>query len=216
MVTHREDLRLMRSRAFGMVKRVVRALGQRLTRAGLIDQPHDVFYLSIEEITGAVRGTSITRDLRVLVTQRRHEYDVFKRSTPQARVTIRGIALANVASAAAPAPASAAGSARELHGVACSAGRVRARARVVRTPEQHLDIRGEILVAPMTDPGWVFLMVPAGGLIVERGSILSHTAIIGRELGIPTVVGVADATSIIADGQLVEIDGAAGVVRLLD
>jgi phosphohistidine swiveling domain-containing protein len=216
MVTHREDLRLMRSRAFGMVKRVVRALGQRLTRAGLIDQPHDVFYLSIEEITGAVRGTSITRDLRVLVTQRRHEYEVFKRSTPQARVTIRGIALANVASAAAPAPAAAAGSARELHGVACSAGRVRARARVVRTPEQHLDIRGEILVAPMTDPGWVFLMVPAGGLIVERGSILSHTAIIGRELGIPTVVGVADATSIIADGQLVEIDGAAGIVRLLD
>jgi pyruvate,water dikinase len=68
----------------------------------------------------------------------------------------------------------------------------------------------------MTDPGWVFLMVPAGGLVVERGSILSHTAIIGRELGIPTVVGVADATSLIADGQLLEIDGSSGVVRLLD
>jgi pyruvate,water dikinase len=100
--------------------------------------------------------------------------------------------------------------------VACSAGRVQARARVVRTPEQNLDIRGEILIAPMTDPGWVFLMVPAAGLVVERGSILSHTAIIGRELGIPTVVGVADATTLIADGQLVEIDGGTGVVRVLD
>jgi pyruvate,water dikinase len=62
----------------------------------------------------------------------------------------------------------------------------------------------------------VFLMVPAAGLVVERGSILSHTAIIGRELGIPTVVGVADATTLIADGQLVEIDGGTGVVRVLD
>jgi pyruvate,water dikinase len=86
----------------------------------------------------------------------------------------------------------------------------------VRTPEQNLDIKGEILIAPMTDPGWVFLMVPAAGLVVERGSILSHTAIIGRELGIPTVVGVADATSLITDGQLVEVDGGTGVVRLLD
>jgi pyruvate,water dikinase len=92
---------------------------------------------------------------------------------------------------------------------------VRGRARVVRSPEHHLNIKGEILVAPMTDPGWVFLMVPAGGLIVERGSILSHTAIIGRELGIPTVVGVQNATSLIADGQMVEIDGAAGTIRLL-
>jgi pyruvate,water dikinase len=215
LVAHREDLRLMRSRAFGMVKRVVRALGQRLTQAGLIERPHDVFYLSIEEITGAVRGTSITRDLRALVTQRRHEYDVFRQWTPPPRVTARGIVLASIATAAGP-PAPTAATSRELHGVACSTGRVRARARVVRTPEQHLDIRGEILVAPMTDPGWVFLMVPAGGLVVERGSILSHTAIIGRELGIPTVVGVADATSIITNGQLLEIDGATGVVRLLD
>ena len=215
MVAHREDLRLMRSRAFGMVKRIVRALGQRLTQAGLIDQPLDVFYLSIDEVTGAVRGASITRDLRALVTERRREYDVFRQWTPPSRVTARGIVLASVANAAGP-PAPAAAAARELHGIACSAGRVTARARVVRTPEHHLDIRGEILVAPMTDPGWVFLMVPAGGLVVERGSILSHTAIIGRELGIPTVVGVADATSLIADGQLLEIDGSSGVVRLLD
>jgi pyruvate,water dikinase len=215
MVEHRENLRLMRSRAFGMVKRIVRALGQRLTRAGLIDHADDVFYLGMEEVAGAVRGTSITRDLRTLVAQRRHEYDGFRQAPLPSRVTARGIVLASMSKPEAP-PASATAAGRELQGVACSAGRVRARARVVRTPEQHLDIKGEILIAPMTDPGWVFLMVPAAGLVVERGSILSHTAIIGRELGIPTVVGVADATSIIADGQMVEIDGGTGVVRLLD
>jgi pyruvate,water dikinase len=140
---------------------------------------------------------------------------VFKQQPLPSRLTTRGIALSSVTSGTAPVAAPQ-GGARELQGIGCSAGRVRARARVVREPQQHLHIRGEILVAPMTDPGWVFLMVPAGGLIVERGSVLSHTAIIGRELGIPTVVAVPDATSRIADGQLVEIDGATGVVRLLD
>jgi pyruvate,water dikinase len=157
----------------------------------------------------------VTRDLRALVAQRRAEYEVFKQWSPPPRVTTRGVVLAHVAQAA-PAPAAPAAQTRELHGIGCSAGRVRARARVVRSPEQHLQVRGEILVAPMTDPGWVFLMVSAGGLIVERGSILSHTAIIGRELGIPTVVGVEDATSRIKDGQLLELDGAAGIVRLLE
>ena len=216
MVEHRENLRLMRSRAFGMVKRIVRTLGQRLTQAGLIDRPQDVFYLGIEEVTGAVRGTSITRDLRALIAQRQREYDVFRQGTPPSRVNTRGIVLASISGPVAAPAATATAATRELQGVACSAGRVRARARVVRTPEQNLDIRGEILIAPMTDPGWVFLMVPAAGLVVERGSILSHTAIIGRELGIPTVVGVANATSLIADGQLIDIDGGTGVVRIVE
>jgi pyruvate,water dikinase len=215
MVAHREDTRLARSRAFGLMKRVVRALADRLMRTGLIDRPADIFYLSLEEVTSAVRGASITRDLRVLVNQRRAEYEAFKLQPLPSRVTTRGIALSNVATAPPPAAPDETG-VKELQGIGCSAGRIRARARVVREPQQHLHIRGEILVAPMTDPGWVFLMVPAGGLIVERGSVLSHTAIIGRELGIPTVVAVPGATSRITDGQLVEIDGATGVVRLLD
>jgi phosphohistidine swiveling domain-containing protein len=218
MVAHREDMRLMRSRGFGMIKRIVREIGRRFTRAGLITRPHDVFYLSIEEVGAAIRGTSVTRDLRVLVEQRQVEYDRFRRWTPQSRVTARGVALASVAAGEAPTArvsGPGADTVSELRGIGCSAGLVRGRARVVRSPEQHLNINGEILVAPMTDPGWVFLMVAAGGLIVERGSILSHTAIIGRELGIPTVVGVQDATSLIADGQMLELDGAAGTIRIL-
>jgi pyruvate,water dikinase len=67
----------------------------------------------------------------------------------------------------------------------------------------------------MTDPGWVFLMVAAKALVVERGSILSHTAIIGRELGIPTVVGVKDACRVIEDGVAVEVDGSSGSVTIV-
>ena len=69
---------------------------------------------------------------------------------------------------------------------------------------------GYILVARSTDPGWVFLMISSKGIIVEKGSVLSHTAIIGRELGIPTIIGVRDATSLIRDGSDVEMDGSSG------
>jgi pyruvate,water dikinase len=92
---------------------------------------------------------------------------------------------------------------------------VRARAKVVLDPRRDLEVSGEVLVAPMTDPGWVFLMVAAAGIVVEKGSPLSHTAIIGRELGIPTVVGVAGATRRIANGDIVELDGQAGTVAVV-
>ena len=68
----------------------------------------------------------------------------------------------------------------------------------------------------MTDPGWVFLMTISKGLIVEKGSVLSHTAIIGRELGIPTIVGVKNATKLIKDGDLIEINGDTGSIEILD
>ena len=86
---------------------------------------------------------------------------------------------------------------------------------MVLDPDRDADLNGEILVAPMTDPAWAYLMVSAAGLVAERGSVLSHTAIIGRELGIPTVVGVAGATRAIVSGGIVEIDGTAGTVRVV-
>jgi phosphohistidine swiveling domain-containing protein len=73
---------------------------------------------------------------------------------------------------------------------------------------------GKIIVAQMTDPGWIFLMIVAGGLIVEKGSVLSHTAIIGREFGIPTIVGVTDATKKIRSGASVKMRAGLGEVEL--
>ena len=97
-------------------------------------------------------------------------------------------------------------------GVGCAPGRVRAPALVLTEPTADVTINGEILVASTTDPGWVFLMVAASGLVSEKGSILSHTAIIGRELGIPTVVGVAGVTRRVHTGDVVAIDGRQGTV----
>src|SRR5205814_463784 len=140
------------------------------------------------------------------------EYRDFEGRTPAPRLVTRGIVYEQpFEDAAAPVPPDASG---ELRGIGCSPGRVTAPAKVILTPDQSMTIRGEVLIAPMTDPAWVFLMIAAGGIVSEKGSILSHTAIIGRELGIPTVVNVTGATRLIADGATVELDGRAGVVRV--
>ena len=73
-----------------------------------------------------------------------------------------------------------------------------------------------ILIARETDPGWLFLMLASKGMVVERGSMLSHTAITGRKFGIPTIVALPGATTRIPDGATIEIDGSTGIVTVLE
>ena len=104
----------------------------------------------------------------------------------------------------------------DLAGVGCCPGIVRARVRIVRDPREAGDLAGRILVPERTDPGWTLLFPIASGLLVQRGSLLSHAAIVAREVGLPCVVGIADLLDTVADGELVEMDGATGVVRRLE
>ena len=102
------------------------------------------------------------------------------------------------------------------NGQACSPGIVRGPVRIVRDPRDADIQQGEILVAQRTDPGWVMIFPLVSGMIMERGSLLSHSAIVARELGVPAVVGVEDACSWLQDGDWVELDGAAGTIHKLD
>ena len=213
-VKHRENLRLLRTRAYGLVKRIFRRLGARLHESGLLAAPEDVFLLGVEEVAGAVRGTALTRDLIALTGLRRREQALYRARDPAERITLRGIAWAAPFPQGAPPADPTLAADGLLRGTGCAPGQVRAPARVVLDPTGAPPPAGQVLVARATDPGWVFLMVQAAGLVVERGSPLSHTAIVGRELGIPTVVGVAGATRLIPDGALLELDGAAGTVRI--
>jgi pyruvate,water dikinase len=204
----RENLRLARSRSFGVVKRIYRAIGRHFTDRELIDGEDDVFFLTIEEVAATCRGNSVTRDLKALIALRKAEYERFRPRSLSPRVVTHGIVYTNRFEREL---ANSEGE-KVLHGIACSPGQITAPIKVVLTPSSDLRIDGEILVAAATDPGWVFLMVASGGLISEKGSVLSHTAIIGRELGIPTVVGVRDATARLLDGEIVELNGDAGQV----
>ena len=97
-----------------------------------------------------------------------------------------------------------------------SAGVVRGRIKVLHWPEEKPLLRGEILVARATDPGWTPLFVNASAVILEIGGMLQHGALVAREYGLPCVSGVSNATNLWADGTWVEVDGGSGVIRLLE
>ncbi len=103
----------------------------------------------------------------------------------------------------------------ELRGTGCCPGTVRERVRIVRDPREATGVSGRILVAERTDPGWTLLFPAVRGLLVQRGSLLSHSAIVAREMGIPCVVGIAGLLDTLTDGEWVEMDGTTGIVRRL-
>jgi pyruvate,water dikinase len=208
-IRNRENMRLARGRLFGIVRGLFRGVGEQLAAAGVLAQAADVFYLTTDEVLGCVEGTGVTCDLRALVALRRREYAGFAKRRPADRFETHGLPLA--------APVAKTerlrDETRRLGGTGCSAGIVTGPARVVHDPRADTVRGDQVLVARSTDPGWVFLMMSAAGLVAERGSPLSHTAIIGRELGIPTVVGVEGATARIPDGARLTIDGGNGDVQ---
>ncbi|MFC5289628.1 PEP/pyruvate-binding domain-containing protein [Actinokineospora guangxiensis] len=215
-VKTREDTRYCRSQLYGLTRQVLWRLGDHLVEAGRLDERADVVDLTVEEVFGAYDGTLIDSDLRAVVARRRAERlaaasrpDLDARlSTAYDRPVVDGLP-ARVEAAVGERPA-------ELRGLPSSKGVVRYPARVVLDPSiEPESCRDHIIVAKETDPGWLFLMTAARGMVVERGTLLSHTAITGRLLGIPTVVAVPGATSLIEDGAMIEVDGAAGTVRLL-
>jgi pyruvate,water dikinase len=217
----REDTRFCRSQLYGVSREILWRLGQDLVTAGALDRAEEIVDLQIDEVLGAFEGTGSDVDLRAVAHRRRTEMAAHARKPdlPAYFTLPAGTPLAQALtqhhqSATTPAP----GPGRDgtLHGLASSGGTVRARALVVHDPdippEQCVD---RILVAKETDPGWLGLMMAANGIVVERGSLVSHTAISGRLLGIPTVVAVPGATTAIPDGAWIQIDGDTGTVTLL-
>lgn len=103
-----------------------------------------------------------------------------------------------------------------LKGDGGSPGIVRGRARIVLDPSDARGLNpGDILVAPLTDPAWTPLFLPAAAVVVNVGALMSHAVIVSRELGIPCVVAVQNATDRIADGSMLEVDGTEGTVTVL-
>jgi len=190
-----------------------RELGRRGVVAGALATPEQIFMLFAEELPAYLadpRSFTTTVDEREKVYRELFEYEppfvVNGQPAPWTEWPRRN--------ATAAAPLAPGGS---IPGVPGCPGVVRGRARVVLAPDEADDLEpGEILVAPITDPSWTPLFVGAAGVIVNVGAPFSHAAIVSRELGIPCIVSVADATRRIPDGALVEVDGTTGTVTLLE
>ena len=104
---------------------------------------------------------------------------------------------------------------KSLEGIPTSNGKVTGEALVINDINETYDVKDKILITKRTDPGWVFLLISAKGIIAEKGSILSHTAIISREIKIPSIVGVEDATTIIKTGDYIKMDAHTGRIKIL-
>jgi len=212
-VRDRENLRFERTRLFGRVRRIFVELGRRLHTAGRLQDPRDVFLLEVDEVLGFVAGTSTLTDLKGLVALRHREFADYQATAPPPnRFTTHGIVGCHTVWMDAPAVSPGA-EGQERTGLGCCPGVVRGRVRKIIDPRHAVLQPGEILVAERTDPGWILLFPAAAGLLVERGSLLSHSAIVAREMRIPAIVSIDGLMAWLDDGDQVEFDGGTGVIR---
>ena len=221
LLSNRENLRFERTRVFGQARRLLLELGRRYQDLGLLERFDDVLFLEVEEVLGLVEARASGADPAALAAVRREAWQRHQAqpALPR-RLETRGLpGLATAALLHRPAVIAAVGPALQWQGIGCAPGLVRGRVSLVLDPRRWLESeRGRegscpILVAAATDPGWVLLFPHAAGLLVERGSVLSHVAIVARELGLPMVTELGGISTGLADGDWVEMDGRAGTVR---
>ena len=209
----REYQRFARTKMFGLMRNLFKATGHKFAELGLLEQHSDIFYLSKEEIFGTISGTGITEDLSTLARMRREKFESYKREDELPdRINTNGIVLVRDLKSEVISDSV---SKDFFKGTSCCPGKVRATVKVILNPGDDMSLNGEILVAARTDPGWVTLYPSAKGLLVERGSVLSHSAIVARELGLPAIVGIPQITKFLKTGDVVEMDGAQGTVKVI-
>ena len=205
----------------GVFRRFALAVGQRLVDKGVIDDPDDVFYLYRDEVVEALTGGG---DRRTTVADRRASFERACAVSPPTELgtpppppdvpdpfmdALVYRLLGIVPPEENPDPV-------VLKAVAGAPGVYTGRARVVRSLAEALDDleQGEVMVCEMTLPPWVPMFSLAGAVVSDVGGVLSHSAIVAREFGLPAVVGTNVGTKVIETGQLITVDGTKGVVYL--
>jgi len=184
-----------------VVRASARRLGQHLATTGALADAEDVFYLTLPEIHSGVDD-----DVATVIAARRSE-----------RAAYEGMEVPSVFEGE-PTPliAAVAGGADTIVGTGASPGVVEGRARVVTRPDEAHVEDGEILVARDTDPSWATLMYLSSGLIADIGGVMSHTAIVARELSLPCVVNTGSASKTLKTGDLIRINGTVGSIEVLE
>lgn len=214
-VKDRENLRFERTRLFAVIRNIFCTMGKRLQEEGILEDSRDLFYLTKDEIFAIVEGTSVIQNVQQYIAYRKKEFSDYSNMEMPGRFESFGPPLAgNSIKAAQQKTIELSG--ETLQGIGCCCGVVRSNVKVVHDPSCDLSsLKGCILVAERTDPGWTMIFPFVSGILVERGSLLSHSAIVAREMGIPAIVGIPDLVSLLHDDMVVEMDGATGRINII-
>ncbi|MGC7871074.1 phosphoenolpyruvate synthase [Desulfosporosinus sp. SYSU MS00001] len=188
-----------------IVKQVLMKEAEALVRRGRLEETEDIYYLRFEELKQVIETNEIDYQM---IKNRKEDYEIFKKLTPPRVITSDGEVISgeydtsNVPEGA-------------LAGVPVSAGIIEGRARVILRLEDAQIEEGDILVTTFTDPSWTPVFVSIKGLVTEVGGMMTHGAVVAREYGLPAVVSVENATTLIKDGQKIRVNGSEGYVEIL-
>jgi rifampicin phosphotransferase len=206
LIRDRENYRFVRTRMIGMIRLIFRAIDDFLVKNKQIEMKGDSLYLHHKELI----DINLAPSYPSLIARRKIEYENFRRINHAPRYKVKGKSIEPVFNTARDK------SAEVIKGVGCCSGVVINTVKII-TPETIAegDFSGYILVAGYFEPGWINLFSQAAGIISEKGNLLSHTAILCREMGIPSIVGAKGITNMLHEGDLVEMDGGAGEIKKL-
>jgi phosphohistidine swiveling domain-containing protein len=203
------------------VRLVLLAVGRKLVEAGRLDASDDVLFLRYNELRALI-GSPEALAAREIVATQRAEREAATRIQPRdwvGTVTPDQLAFPYLVNWGYPERfhREASTNVDVVSGIAGSPGSIDGTARVVRTVDEFDEVRdGDILVCQMTNPAWVVLFTKIAGLVTDTGGTTSHPAVLAREFGIPAVVGTSVATSKIATGDRIRVDGSTGTVEILE
>ncbi|MBI5305450.1 MAG: hypothetical protein HY868_25195 [Chloroflexi bacterium] len=216
----REETRELVARAHYLARRFFLELGKRWAVRGWIAETDDVFLLTREQIlemTADDRRLTAAKSRAQPSAVSGHLHDSIARYK-RLRAAYRNFDVPWTINVPTTAPtATTAAAQTSFAGVPCGGGRVCGRARVIHDPREGNRLqRGEILIAPYTNPNWTPLFGLAAGIVMEEGGLLSHGAVIAREVGIPAVLQIKCATQVFRDGQMLCVDGTRGIVEVVE
>lgn len=221
-IKYRESSRLKRTRIYGMMRTIFVTMGERLVEQGILQTVEQLFYLDLDELFSLARAEEAALDDPVNIIQERQQKFAGDQNLPAfSRLMFVDEIIEKHPQYVDSVVTEVEGERKEgetLHGIGCSSGQISGEVVVITDIQavQPQDVYQKIMVAKMTDPGWVHHLSQAIGIITERGSLLSHTAIVSRELGIPSIVNVRALTRQLKTGDLIEMDGQSGYIRRLE
>lgn len=220
-VIHEDHNFWIDQRGLYQVRRVLQEFGRRLAGAGVIEDQDDVFHLTLDELRETAEALP-ELDRCGPVRERKTELECFRAIQPPRMLGTMPLGeppddpMGRAIGRFLGTPSEAEDAPGVLRGNAGSPGTVRGPAKVIRTLSEADKLReGDVLVAETTAPPWTPLFATAAAVVTDTGGVLSHCAVVAREYRIPAVVGTRTATATIKDGQLLEVEGGAGVVRVV-